>query len=160
MADGATPTLLEALAHSPVAQWLSSPWAYPTVESVHLVASALLVGSIAVMDLRLLGFRRDVDVQRLARSVLPITLAAFPIVVASGVLLFLNDPGTLISNRALIAKLALVMLAGCNAVWFHLGVLPRVAAGAGGQRTMALCGALSLACWCAAIVCGRLIAYV
>ena len=51
-------------------QWL---WLYPTVETVHLVGIGLLFGSIAVFDLRLLGFSRSISVKQLSRHVLPWT---------------------------------------------------------------------------------------
>ena len=44
-------------------QWL---WLYPAVETVHLVGVALLFGSIAVFDLRLLGLSRSIPLRRLA----------------------------------------------------------------------------------------------
>src|SRR5918999_1661786 len=45
-------------------QWL---WLYPSVEIVHIAGIALLFGSIAVLDLRLLGLSRSIPVRRLAR---------------------------------------------------------------------------------------------
>jgi hypothetical protein len=43
-----------------------SLWLYPIVEIVHLTGIALLVGSIAMLDLRLLGLSNSVPVRRLA----------------------------------------------------------------------------------------------
>src|SRR4030095_6428267 len=66
-------------------QWL---WLYPSVEIVHIVGIALLFGSIAVLDLRLLGLSRNVPVKALARHVLPWTIASFVLIVPSGLLMF------------------------------------------------------------------------
>ena len=55
-------------------QWL---WLYPSVETVHIVGIGLLFGSIAVLDLRLLGFSKSMSVKRLASHVLPWTAASF-----------------------------------------------------------------------------------
>src|SRR5256885_10074886 len=53
-------------------------WAFTTIEVIHLIAIAGVIGSIAVVDLRLLGLasaRRPIT--QLARGVLPLTPAAF-----------------------------------------------------------------------------------
>ena len=55
-------------------QWL---WLYPSVETVHLVGIGLLFGSIAVFDVRLLGFSRSIAVKQLSRHVLPWTALSF-----------------------------------------------------------------------------------
>jgi hypothetical protein len=48
-------------------------WAYPAVEAIHILALALVVGSIVIVDLRLLGLSRDVPASRLSRLALPFT---------------------------------------------------------------------------------------
>src|SRR5688500_20237361 len=67
-------------------QWL---WLYPSVEIVHITGIALLFGSIAMLDLRLLGVSRGVSVRTLARHVLPWTAASFLLIVPSGLLMFI-----------------------------------------------------------------------
>ncbi len=62
-----------------------STWLYPAVETVHIVGLALLVGSIAVLDLRLLGLSRSLPVRKLAGHVLPWTLASFALMSYLGV---------------------------------------------------------------------------
>ena len=57
-----------------------SYWLYPAVEVVHLAGIALLVGSIAVLDLRLLGLARAIPVRRLAWHVLPLSAASFALI--------------------------------------------------------------------------------
>ena len=76
-------------------QWL---WLYPTVETIHLVGIAILLGSIAVLDLRLLGFSRSLPVRRLSAHVLPWTLGSFLLIVPSGLAMFVAHAGDLISN--------------------------------------------------------------
>src|ERR687895_848472 len=66
-------------------QWL---WLYPSVETVHIVGIGLLFGSIAILDLRLLGVSRAIPVRLLARHVLPWTAASFLLIVPSGFLMF------------------------------------------------------------------------
>ena len=139
--------------------WL---WLYPSVEIVHLVGIAVLVGSIAVLDLRLLGISRSLSVRRLAAHVLPWTLASFALIVPSGFAMFVAHASDLISNPVFALKLSLVGVAGVNAAVFHTGVfrgaanwdvdiLPPLAARAA--------AAASLLIWVSVIACGRLLAY-
>src|SRR5208337_4264374 len=63
--------------------------AFSVIESVHVLSITLLVGTIAILDLRMLGLiLRSVSVSRLARSVLPLSWSGFAVSVASGFLLF------------------------------------------------------------------------
>ena len=73
---------------------------FPFIESVHVLAVCLVVGSIAVVDLRLLGFASvDRPVGRLMRSILPITVGAFGLAVAAGSLLFISHASKYLENR-------------------------------------------------------------
>ncbi len=151
---------IEAL---PVARWMREAlWAYPCVEIVHIVGFVTLVGSVAMFDLRVLGLRRRIAVTELAKLTLPWTLGALLLVVPSGLLMFSAHAGDFISNRVFVIKMLLLFLAGCNAVYFHVGPyqtvqrwdthLPAPAA----ARASA---AASLALWIGVIACGRLLAY-
>lgn len=151
----------EPLANTALARWVQSGWVFPMVESVHILSFALLVGSIAVVDLRLLGLLRHAAIAPLLRSALPVALVGFAGAVASGSLLFVAAAGELLANRAFVAKMALLMLAGVNAAVFHAATvrdaLATTAPPAPGTR---IAGAVSLLLWAATIVAGRLIAYV
>jgi hypothetical protein len=136
--------------------WLAThPWAYPALEVVHIVGIALLVGNLALLELRVWGAGAAVPVQALARLALTLSLTGFAVVAASGLLMFASQPQELLANRAFVVKLSLVMLAGCNAALFHArGGLQKLDATARAQT------ALSLGLWLAVIICGRAIAYV
>ena len=132
-----------------------STWAYPALEVVHLAGVALLLGSLVLVELRVLGAGRDVPLPALAKLALPVTLAGFGLAALSGLLLFSSQPGELIANRAFAAKMALVLAAGANAAAFHLrGSLAR---GDATARAQAVASALL---WLGVLACGRLIAYV
>jgi len=141
-------------------QWL---WLYPSVEAVHIAGIALLVGSIAILDLRLLGLSRSLPVRRLAAHILPWSIASFALIVPSGLAMFIAHAGELISNPVFPVKISLILLAVANAGILHAGVfrsagqwdvdvMPPLAA-----RTAA---AASLVLWISVIACGRLLAYV
>jgi len=157
-------TIVEALHGMPLAVALRGvPWLYPTVETAHIACIALLFGSIAVLDLRLLGFSRALPVRGLSRHVLPLTVLAFLGAGLTGSLLFLAHAADLVGNRVFILKLGIITLAGINAAIFHTGPYARAAdwdAGVAPPPGARLCAALSLALWLAVIACGRWIAYV
>jgi len=136
------------------------PWLYPLVEIVHIVGFSVLVGAVAMFDLRLLGFGRSLPVQALARHLLPWAWLALLLIVPSGLLMFITQP-ELLDNAVFLLKLALIAAAGLNALVFHRGPW-RGSAGwqAGVPAWAQLHGALSLLLWTGVIVCGRLLAYV
>ncbi len=154
----------QAIHQLPLAVFVrSNAWAYPTVETLHLVLIALLFGSIVVVDLRVLGLTKSLPVRALARHALPWTMLAFLGAAATGSLLFIAHAADLIGNRVLIFKLILISLAGVNAAMFHTGPYVRVAewdvAQSAPASARAMAGA-SIALWIAVIACGRWIAYV
>lgn len=141
----------------------SNLWLYPIAEIVHIVGIAVLVGGVALFDLRVLGFGRALPVDQLARHLLPWSVASLGLVVPAGLLLFSADPAALISNRVFLLKLTLISVAGLNALLFHLGVFRSVAewnTGRGAPPLARMHAVASLVLWIAVISCGRLLAYV
>src|SRR5688572_21016826 len=105
-------------------QWL---WLYPSVEIVHIVGIGLLFGSIAILDLRLLGVTRAIPVRLLARHVLPWTAASFLLIVPSGFLMFTAHASEFVSSPVFLLKMGLIFAAGLNAALFHAVVSPSMA---------------------------------
>lgn len=139
-----------------------STWLYPAVETVHLIGLAILVGSIAVLDLRLLGFSRSLPVRRLAAHVLPWSIGGFALILPSGLMMFVAHANDLISNPVFALKVCLILAAGTNAAVFHAGIFRGAAAwdvDAMPPPAARASAALSLALWLTVIACGRLLAY-
>lgn len=133
----------------------SHPWAYPALEVVHLLGIALLLGNLALLELRVLGLGRELPAQVLARLSLVLALAGFGLAAASGLLMFATQAQDLLGNRAFTLKMALLMLAGCNAALFHArGSLRRL------DRTAKILMLVSSLLWLLVLACGRWIAYV
>lgn len=142
-----------------IRQWV---WLYPAIECLHLLGLALVVGSIALFDLRLLGFSRQIWITDLAQHLLPWAYLGFAIAATTGGLLFAVDATQLAANPAFRIKLLLIAVAGVNAALFHFkyrsvrlwnrGVMAPLSV-----RAIAV---TSLLLWAAVIICGRLIAYV
>lgn len=136
------------------------PWLYPVVEIVHIVGFSVLVGAVAMFDLRLLGLGRALPVRDLARHLLPWSWLALLLIVPSGLLMLSTQP-ELLDNRAFVLKLALIATAGLNALAFHAGPWRRAEHwGAAAPAPARLHAGVSLLLWIAVIACGRLLAYV
>ena len=162
------------LAANPFAWIGTHPWLYPALEVVHLIGVALLLGNLALVELRLWGLgrapRRTAAATGAApsavstapesvpgaaeRLALGLVLVGFMLAAASGLAMFASQPVELVGNRAFLLKMTLLMIAGTNAAAFHArGGLRR-------QDALARAQTLgSLLLWVAILACGRAIAY-
>src|SRR5260221_4806745 len=98
-----------------------TPWAFTTIELVHVFAISLVVGTIAIVDLRLLGLaatRRPFTA--VARGLLPWTWAAFVLAAAAGSLLFISQAVAYFVNPTFWIKMVVLVLAGVNMLIFEL----------------------------------------
>lgn len=132
-----------------------SAWAYPTLEVVHLVGVALLLGNLLLLELRLLGLAPALPLRALGRLALSLVLVGFGLAAASGLLMFATQASELLANRVFVVKMGLLMLAGANAAAFHA----RDGLGRGDLLARLQTGASCLL-WLAVLACGRWIAYV
>lgn len=136
---------------------------FPWIECVHVLALTLVIGSIAIVDLRLLGLRsRDRSVLETTAEALPITWGAFAIALVTGGLMFSSNAVAYAHNDYFQAKIALIAFAGLNMAGYHLFV----ARSAASWHTAALTplrarivGGVSLALWIAVAACGRWIGF-
>jgi hypothetical protein len=156
--------LAERLKATPLSQAISgSDTLFPLLECVHVLAVVVVVGAIAIVDLRLLGLRaRGRDIHELLNQFVPVTLGAFGVGFVAGALMFIAKPDTYIANAFFVVKMGLLALAGANAVAFHLifsRSLARVAAGMAAPLPARLSGLFSLSVWIAIIACGRWIGF-
>lgn len=139
-----------------------SLWLYPAVEIAHLAGIGLLFGSIAILDLRLLGLSRNLPLRRLAAHVLPWTAASFLLIVPSGLAMFTAHAGDLIASPVFALKMGLILAAGVNAALFHAGAMRTASdwdVNRAPPRAARVAAGLSLLLWFSVIACGRLLAY-
>ncbi len=140
-----------------------SDWIFPAIESAHVIAFVVVVGSIAVVDLRLMGLAsRNRRADELTAELLPLTWSAFVVAALAGLLLFISKPVTYTTNGFFLGKMLLLLLAGLNMAAFHLFVHRRligVPAGAPEPVGARISGGLSLALWIGVIACGRWIGF-
>jgi hypothetical protein len=136
---------------------------FPLIESVHVLAICLVVGSVLAVDLRLLGLASTRwPVSRVTSGILPLTWCAFAVALASGSLMFISNATKYLENGYFVAKMLLICAAGLNMAAFHLigarhlprwdnatllPLQPRLAAG------------ISILLWIAIVACGRWIGF-
>jgi hypothetical protein len=136
---------------------------FPWIESIHVLMATTVVGSIAIVDLRLIGYashRRGA--RRLILDLLPYTWAAFALALTTGSLLFTSNALGYAANTQFQFKMVFLVLAGINMAIFHLTAYRRI-----GQWDDALptplgariAGATSLILWIVIVFFGRWIGF-
>jgi hypothetical protein len=136
---------------------------FPWIECLHVLALTLVIGSIAIVDLRLLGLTsKDRGVAQTTAAVLPTTWVAFAFAVLTGTLLFSSNATTYAHNFYFQVKLILIALAGLNMGVYH-SFLSR---GSDTWHTAQLTpvrarivGGVSLCLWIAVVAFGRWIGF-
>jgi hypothetical protein len=139
-----------------------SDWLFPTIETVHVFALVLVVGTIMTVDLRLLGFaNKERPFRQVASEMLPWTWAAFAIAALAGMLMFSSKALTYYSNFPFRLKMVCLLLAGINMATFHwLGARQLEAWDRGRPpRAAKLAGGASLLLWTTIVAAGRWIGF-
>ena len=148
--------LAETFAATDLGGWMrNGRWIYAAVSGLHVLGIALLVGAIASLDLRLIGFWPAIPVEPLGRVLVPVAITGLALAMGAGMLLFLAAPGDYLRMRLFLLKLALIALGAGHALWFH--------AGKGFDRpptALRRVGLTSLIIWLGVLTCGRLLAFV
>ncbi len=153
-------TLMQWLEATSLAVFIhQTKWAFTIIELVHVVAISLVIGTIAIVDLRLLGLASTKrSFTELARAVLPCTWAAFVIAAAAGSLLFISQASEYFGNAWFLLKMSVIVLAGINMLIFEfitmrgvqgwdLAPIPPL--------TARLAGGISISCWVLVVLLGR-----
>ena len=153
-------SLMEWLQAWPLAVFIhKTPWAFTTIAIVHVLAISLVIGSIAVVDLRLLGLASTKrPFTEMARAFLPWTWSAFAVAVVAGSLLFISQAAAYFVNPVFWIKMCVLMLAGINMLIFELITVRGVEKWDLAPTPPAaakLAGGISLACWALIVAFGR-----
>ena len=137
-------------------------WVYPAVETAHYVGLTFLVGSIMLIDLRLLGFAPSLPMSSMI-GLLPWVWVGFVINVISGSVMFVYGATNFGTNSVFWLKMLFMVLAGANALVFTL-----TAARSGSQwldtgsvpPLVKLVATASLVLWVCVVTTGRWMAYI
>jgi hypothetical protein len=148
----------------PIAEHIrANELAFPSLESVHVLAITLVLGSIAVADLRLLGLASvKRPVSQLLHEVLPVTWVAFAVALITGLLMFTSNAIEYAHNKPFQFKMIMLVLAGLNMLVFQLVTFRSVGTWDDAVRTppgARFAGAASLICWIAVVAFGRWIGF-
>ncbi len=156
--------LLLAIKTGPLGSAIAeSPFLFPMVECVHVLAITFVAGTIFMVDLRLLGVSgRNHAVTKMANEVLPWTWGMFGLAAVSGALLFSSNALQYFENGPFRFKMICMALAAANMLTFHFVTEKSVkdwdqdgATPAGAK----IAGALSLLFWALVIAFGRWIGF-
>jgi hypothetical protein len=147
---------LELLEASAFAQFIrESTWMFPAIEATHLLALALLGGSLLIVALAVLGVGLDRSPAELLRSARPYVKSAIIALLVTGVLLGVSEPLKLYDRRAFLVKM--IALAIALLITYRV-FTPRVERGQEGALTRGAAG-LTLAMWLTVAIAGRWIGF-
>lgn len=137
---------------------------FPFLESIHVIAAALVVGSILMVDLRLLGLAaKRYSITTLSRELVPWSIGAFVIATITGLGMFITRAASHVVNPAFQWKMVLLLLAGINMAYFHFRVYKRVEQWHSSTATptqVKVIGGLSLFLWSGIMLSGRWIGHI
>jgi hypothetical protein len=158
------PEILAWIENTPVATAIrQSTWLFPAIETVHVLATVIVVGSVSMLDLRLLDIAwRDYSIREVHEDVLPWTWTSFGIAAIAGSLLFSSSATKYYHNGPFRMKMVLLVLVAFNAACFELVTYRRVANPAEQTKIPVIAkvaGGLGLLLWIGVVACGRWIGF-
>jgi len=140
-----------------------SLFVFPLLESVHVIGLALVFGTIAIIDLRLLGLASaGRSFERMASDIMKWTWVAFAVTAATGVLMFITNAAVYFHNNYFRAKIVLLVLAALNVAVFELTARRTVEQwdrAPSAPRVGRVVATVSLVIWVAVIFAGRMIGF-
>jgi hypothetical protein len=140
----------------------SSMWIWPILEDLHFIGLILLFGSIGVVNLRILGFLKQLPVAAVHRFI-PWGIAGFAINIVTGLLFYLGMPGFYNMNFVFQLKMITIMVAGGLLLLFYctstFRSLEHLGPGEEAPPLAKVIAASSIVLWIVVIVLGRYIPF-
>lgn len=156
--------MLTWLEHRPFAIAIAeSTWLFPITETVHVLALTVVIGAVAMMDLRLLGVgNKDRPVSDVISSSLPWAWTAFGVAFVAGSMMFCSKAVSYAANVPFRIKMVCLLLAAINMMVFHLFTARGMASWDEGPPPLGarIAAAFSLALWVVIVATGRWIGFV
>jgi hypothetical protein len=96
--------------------WLGSTvrdtvWAFPVIETFHLLALAVLLGSVLIVNLRVFGLgRRYLPAAQMARQLEPWMLASIGVLIATGIPMAFSEPIKCFESYSFPIKMGLIIV--------------------------------------------------
>jgi len=134
-----------------------SKWSFAVIETIHIMALAVLLGSFLIVDLRLFGLgMKKLTVAEVATQFGVTSWVSFIVMVATGIPMYLSEAVRLSTSSPFFYKMVFL----CLALLFHLTVHRRATkSGGAGTGLAKIAASLSLVCWLAVALAGRAIAF-
>jgi hypothetical protein len=161
---GPQPSFLLAVENWSLSQNIASTNWFPVLESIHVIAAAMVVGSILMVDLRLIGLAaKKYSISKLSKEMVPWSIAAFVITTITGLGMFITRAASHVVNPAFQWKAFLLLLAGLNMVYFHFRIYKRISEWDTTEDTptqLKVIGCLSLILWSGVMLAGRWVGHI
>jgi hypothetical protein len=148
----------------PISLEIGATWLFPFFESLHVIGAVFLLGSLLMVDLRLLGIAATSNsLTQLLRESIVWTWVAFFLALLTGLAMFITRISGYITNPAFLWKMALLLLAGLNMLYFHWHLLPKLGNYEGQPElptSYRATGFVSLSLWAGVMLAGRWIGHI
>lgn len=140
-----------------------SLYGFQILVAIHILGLTVSVGTLVWFDLRLLGVSMTgYPVSTVYRRLMPLMLSGFAVMFVTGVLLFVGFATKAYGNVYFRLKIAAMLVAGLNALFFHRITERRIALWDSNIRPplpARLAGLVSMTVWSSVIVAGRMMSY-
>lgn len=137
---------------------------FPFLESIHVIAATLVVGSILMVDLRLLGLAATrYPITTLSKELVPWSWFAFIVATITGFGMFITRAASHVLNPAFQWKAFLLVLAGLNMAYFHFRIYKKIERWDTLTATptqLKIIGGLSLFLWSGVMLAGRWVGHI
>jgi uncharacterized membrane protein len=139
---------------------VGSKWMWPSCETLHFVGLSLLMGVVLLVDLRMMGLMKSISFPILHR-LLPWGILGFGINVLTGLLFFIGQPDQYIKSVPFQWKMALVLIAGANALYFTIfDEVWRLAPGDEAPMQAKVAAGSAVILWVAIMWCGNMLPFI
>ena len=129
-------------------------WVIPTVQSIHIVAIGVALGSVFMVTLRVLGWAaRDQSLAETSARFGPWLTGALIVLLATGIVMIIGEPARELLALSFWLKMVLIVIGTAAAVLFQRAVRHRE------PSSIRMQAVVTLLIWLGIVVLGRLIAY-
>jgi hypothetical protein len=137
---------------------------FPFLESIHVIAATMVLGSILMVDFRLLGLTANrYPITTLSKELVPWSWGAFIVATITGLGMVITRAASHVVNPAFQWKMFLLLLAGINMAYFHFRVYKNIERWDTVSTTptqLRVIGSLSLGLWAGVMLAGRWVGHI
>lgn len=133
-------------------------WVWPSLETLHFIGLSLLIGVLLLVNLRMLGFMKQVSLGAVDR-LLPWGMLGFALNTLSGMLFFIALPESYDQNPAFFWKILCVVAGGANVLYFTFDDAWAMTPGAEAPAFTKLVSVTALCFWVGVMYYGSMLPY-